>query len=300
MEKYTYSDGYFVNIGNQNWEEWQNGTFFFTFKETDRDNEWITLNDSSRNIWVSLPVEGGMCYYAYGGDNDWTTLYEVVKEPSGTIESVVKLLHLSDLHIHADSTLNLEVQKRFDYIKKHYNNHYLIISGDIIDNEGDPTAISGSLTPLTSILDITPHLNIAKKALDNAYNMLKPFLGRVFICPGNHDYGILGNIYFSELRDAFDNILWGPINKAARAIPLGAVTDSQRPYLFSLPHLNLISINTSASGISAATGTVGGSQLRALSNFFLPGTVIPGIGNMLGYMTFVFFHSSPLVTFRKP
>ena len=80
MEKYIYSGGYFINIGSQIWEEWQNGTFFFKFNETERDNDWITLNDSSRNIWLSLPVKGGMCFYASGGASNWTKLYDISLE----------------------------------------------------------------------------------------------------------------------------------------------------------------------------------------------------------------------------
>ena len=77
MEEYLYSGGQFVNVGNANWQEWQQKQLIFYFKETERDNEWITLYDDSRNIWVELPVGGGKSYYAGGGDSDWTELYEV-------------------------------------------------------------------------------------------------------------------------------------------------------------------------------------------------------------------------------
>lgn len=77
MEEYLYSGGQFVNVGNANWQEWQQKQLIFYFKETERDNEWITLYDDSRNIWVELPVGGGKSYYAWGGDSDWTELYEV-------------------------------------------------------------------------------------------------------------------------------------------------------------------------------------------------------------------------------
>ncbi len=39
MEKYLYSGGEFRNIGNSNWEEWQQGQLKFNFRETERNNE---------------------------------------------------------------------------------------------------------------------------------------------------------------------------------------------------------------------------------------------------------------------
>ena len=80
MEKYVYSGGHFVNVGNTNWQEWQQKQLIFHFKETERDNGWITLYDASRNIWVALPKGGGKSYYAWGGDSDWTELYEVRRD----------------------------------------------------------------------------------------------------------------------------------------------------------------------------------------------------------------------------
>lgn len=76
MEKYIYSGGQFVNVGNADWQEWQQKQLRFHFKETERDNEWIYLHDTSRDIWVALPVGDGKSYYKRG-DSDWTELYEV-------------------------------------------------------------------------------------------------------------------------------------------------------------------------------------------------------------------------------
>ena len=54
---------------------------------------------------------------------------------------------------------------------------------------------------------------MAEKALRNAYNMLKCFQGRIFICPGNHDYGVVGNFYHRKLAEAFDRILSNPLGQ---------------------------------------------------------------------------------------
>jgi len=86
MEKFRYTDGYFINTGNLTWEEWQAGQKAFDFLETERSGEWITLNDASRNIFVSLPLPGGTSYYAWGGDEEWKELYPVerVDDPDGS------------------------------------------------------------------------------------------------------------------------------------------------------------------------------------------------------------------------
>lgn len=85
VEKYLYNEGWFVNKGYLQWEEWQKDRLAFLFAETQRDNGYIFLYDFSRNIWVALPINGGRSYYAYGGNSNWTDLYDVRKAPtSGT------------------------------------------------------------------------------------------------------------------------------------------------------------------------------------------------------------------------
>lgn len=313
MEKYTYSGGWFVNKGNLQWEEWQQNNLAFKFKEVERSNEYITLRDSSRNIWVLLPVNGGSSHYAYSGSDSWTSLYDISKEPSSPpATSDIRFLHLSDLHIVADTVQNYAVRQRFDYIKRHYRQHYLIISGDIIDNEGSvlpgtPLPIGLRDVPANAFAfppppagSLAPHLAKAKQALKNAFDILKDFKGKIFVCPGNHDYGLWGNIYQSEFRSAYEQILGDPLNAAAGAVPLGLQTASKRPLLFSVPgNIAIIGVDTAAdpyvagSGAGLASGSVGGAQLSALRSYFLPGTIIPGLGNMLGWTTFMYFHHHP-------
>ncbi len=100
MERYSYQGGYFINVGNKRWEEWQGQNRSYTFVETQRDGSWITLNDSSRNIYVTLPVNGGKCYYAWGGDAGWTELYDVTKEsvPTQVLGSLPGLWDSRRLH----------------------------------------------------------------------------------------------------------------------------------------------------------------------------------------------------------
>ncbi len=92
LEKYAYAGGWFVNKGNLQWEEWQKKMLAFRFVESERDNEYIFLNDTSRNICVALPIKGGRSYYAYGGSDSWTDLYDITLSSNDFRARAIKLL----------------------------------------------------------------------------------------------------------------------------------------------------------------------------------------------------------------
>jgi len=97
----------------------------------------------------------------------------------------MKFIHLSDLHFHGDPDKNVQVTNMLAHIRANYPEHYLIITGDITD-DGD------------------------EQQYELAYQALKPFCEkerRVFICPGNHDFGAAGNIYNRETAEKFDTLL---------------------------------------------------------------------------------------------
>ncbi len=77
MERYSYQGGYFVYASIRKWEEWQGNTKVYSFGEHDRAPEWVTLYDGSRKIFVSLPTNGGQCFYMWEGQSSWTQLYNV-------------------------------------------------------------------------------------------------------------------------------------------------------------------------------------------------------------------------------
>ena len=87
----------------------------------------------------------------------------------------MKFLHLSDTHIHAINN-NDELQKRLDYIQREYPEHNVILTGDVTDD--------GS----------KEQYEIASKILDP----------RWYLCPGNHDYGVIGSFYSEEAAERFD------------------------------------------------------------------------------------------------
>lgn len=83
MSKYTYQSGFFIQKARLDWEEWQQGRVTWKFREAERDESYVTLHDASRNIWVLLPLKGGMSYFAYGGDRGWSNLYQITVEGHG-------------------------------------------------------------------------------------------------------------------------------------------------------------------------------------------------------------------------
>lgn len=94
----------------------------------------------------------------------------------------MKYLHLSDLHIHTCDGDNKDASSMLKFVSKKYPDHHLIVTGDITD--GGTAA-----------------------QFDNALALLEPFKNRIFICPGNHDFGAAGNFYSHERALRFDRIL---------------------------------------------------------------------------------------------
>jgi 3',5'-cyclic AMP phosphodiesterase CpdA len=94
---------------------------------------------------------------------------------------MTKILHISDLHFRSDNKNNKVLLKKLDYIYKHYNDHIVIISGDLTDDG-------------------------LEKQYDNAFQQLLRF-NRLIIAPGNHDYGLLGNFYEKQCEDNFKNFI---------------------------------------------------------------------------------------------
>jgi 3',5'-cyclic AMP phosphodiesterase CpdA len=114
---------------------------------------------------------------------------------------MIKFIHLSDLHISAPpianplaqygvggpslptvnsaGITNAMVDARLTYIDRHYPDHFLIVTGDITDN-GLP------------------------EEYKEAERILRRFRGKIFVCPGNHDFGILGNFLTTNQALMFD------------------------------------------------------------------------------------------------
>jgi len=155
-------------------------------------------------------------------------------------ESTMKFLHVSDLHFHRDQNDNKDANGALETIKRRYPDHTLIVTGDITD-DGD------------------------ELQYENAFKALEPFAGKVFIAPGNHDYGAVGNFYSRERALRFDEMLSKPLNQGGTftgdSTPVVNIVDGtdERVMLIALD-TNLETDNP----FDFACGEVGETQLSFL------------------------------------
>lgn len=176
----------------------------------------------------------------------------------------MKIIHLSDLHFHSSNKDNKKAVATLKTVNTKYPNHYLVITGDIVDD--------GS-----------------KKQYENAFKALKQFQGRIFIAPGNHDFGALGNFYSSERADRFDDMLSNPLDQGGTFLKentpvVNTVRDGNDSVMFIALDTNL----ETGHPFDFACGEVGEVQLDALS-VLLANPTIPEMKKVL------FFHHHPFV-----
>ena len=152
----------------------------------------------------------------------------------------MNFLHISDLHFHRRKKDNKEAVKLLKFIAQRYPAHILIVTGDITD-DGDP------------------------EQYDRAFEALSGFAGRIFICPGNHDFGAAGFIYERQRARRFDEKLAGPLGQN------GAFAGSSQPVTHLLKEgddqVLLIALDSNLetqTPFDFACGEIGQSQLGAL------------------------------------
>jgi len=95
---------------------------------------------------------------------------------------MLEFIHLSDPHFHSKFEDNEEVVVKLKYIAKEFPNHKIIVTGDITD-DGHKTQYKQAALSLHS------------------------FVGRIFFCPGNHDFGRKGNLYSKNCVRRFNKYL---------------------------------------------------------------------------------------------
>lgn len=171
-------------------------------------------------------------------------------------------LHLSDLHFHRFASDNREIVERLEYVRQNYPTHHLIITGDIVD-DGHP------------------------RQYQNAFDALEPFLGRIFIAPGNHDFGAAGNFFSKERAERFDAMLSEPLHQG------GTFTGDNTPVVNILREdgsgVMLIALDTNLETdhpFDFACGEVGAGQLAFLD-------AILSDPNNAPMLKIVFFHHHP-------
>lgn len=175
----------------------------------------------------------------------------------------MKILHLSDLHIHGNRSDNKEVDDLFKSIQRNgkLKNHKLVITGDITDD--------GSI-----------------EQFKEADRIFEPFAGRIYFCPGNHDYGAAGNLYSKERAIRFDQMLTLKYNQG------GTFTGDSTPVvnMFHESKVAFIALDSNletTSPFDFACGEIGEFQLLALANDL---STIPS-----DYVKVLFFHHHPFM-----
>lgn len=182
----------------------------------------------------------------------------------------MQFMHISDLHFKGDYKDNVSARALLDYIRFNYPDHYLIITGDITDD--------GSMDEY-----------------EQAYDALKPFLGRIFICPGNHDFGVEGNFYSSSRAKRFDAMLGGPLEQGGTFFGdntpvVNFLSDGQEMVM-------LIALDTNLETKVVhdfACGMVGARQLSFL-NMVLPDPAYAHQTKILFLHHHPYFHSDPFL-----
>jgi 3',5'-cyclic AMP phosphodiesterase CpdA len=176
----------------------------------------------------------------------------------------MKFIHVSDLHYHRDQRDNADANNLLKSLHKKYPDHMLIVTGDITDDGH-------------------------RIQYENAFKALQPFKGRVFIAPGNHDFGAAGNFYSRERALLFDEILMNPLGQG------GTFTGDNTPVV-NIPKdgeasAMLVSLDTNLETndpFDFACGEVGCEQLSVLDTILSDPT-----GR--GTVKMVFFHHHPFM-----
>ncbi len=185
----------------------------------------------------------------------------------------MKFLHLSDLHIHTHGQDNVDAASLFSFVSKKYPDHELIITGDVADD--------GMI-----------------EQFENAYEMLEPFKGRIFVCPGNHDFGAAGNFYNYEKAVHFDELIATQVNQG------GTFSGQNTPVVNTLKEGNiqvmLIALDSNLETVQPfdfACGEIGEFQLRALDTI-LASASTSGMVKVLFFHHHPFMHNNPFMELK--
>lgn len=152
---------------------------------------------------------------------------------------MLQFLHLSDVHFKSNPAHNCDALSLLRYLAAHYPTHDLIITGDITD-DGHPQQYA------------------------QAREALLPFLGRVFLCPGNHDVARKGNFYSPQRLRNFDRLLAAPLQQRGQFtehLPVWHLLEA------GTDRALLIALNSNRAArvpLRFACGEIGQPQLTAL------------------------------------
>lgn len=182
----------------------------------------------------------------------------------------MKFLHISDLHFHRNQDDNREANALLKFIGTKYPAHIVIVTGDITDDGHE-------------------------KQYQNALDALSPFKGRVFIAPGNHDFGATGSFFSRERAERFDRFLAGPLEQG------GTFYGPNSPVVNVLKEggqdIMLIALDTNLETDHPwdfACGKVGEAQLGALETILCTDTARDAV-KILFFHHHPFMHNNPFM-----
>jgi len=185
----------------------------------------------------------------------------------------MKFIHLSDLHFHRSTRDNKEAEDVLNYIDNTYPDHKLIITGDTID-DGDELQCK------------------------NAMQALQKFKGRVYLCPGNHDFGAAGNFFSKERAERFDRLLTVPLEQG------GTFTGDNTPVVNivkdKIDEVMLIALDTNLETdhpFDFACGEVGDAQRSALDNI-LTSLTCAKTTKIVFFHHHAFIHNNPFMELK--
>ncbi len=170
----------------------------------------------------------------------------------GQKEIIMKMLHLSDLHIHKsnEKSENKHLKEIVENIIKLYPNEkpVILITGDIVDDG-------------------------RKDQYKNAVELLKPLVNAGFTIlptPGNHDYGKIGNFYTEKSQAYFQKYILGELIKYPKAMEDNVEMEDLYPMKTIIDNVLFIGIDSVVGAedkfMHFAGGTVGKRQRKALEN----------------------------------
>ncbi|WP_432736098.1 metallophosphoesterase family protein [Maridesulfovibrio sp. FT414] len=177
----------------------------------------------------------------------------------------MKILHLSDLHFKGSTAGNRKKVETLKYVEENYPAHHIVVTGDVVDDGGS-------------------------EQYRRAERALRPFKGRISICPGNHDSGIGGNIYNRKRIERFDKYLAGPFGQcgtfAGDNSPVVNIVESdEAKCMFIALDTNL----ETKTPFDFACGKVGRKQLKELDS------ILKQYADS-ELVKILFFHHHPFVT----
>ena len=188
---------------------------------------------------------------------------------------MVKFIQLSDLHIHgSEKEDNVNCRKIMDFIVNKYSNDK--------QNEKPIILLTGDITDDGKENQYKIAVDILKPLVDNEF--------KVLATPGNHDYGLAGNIYTEKSQQLFQDYILGELIDIPKAKQQGIKMEDIYPMVTIEGDVLFIGLDSVVGNedefLHFASGEVGKPQRKELVN------ILKTNANS-GKKVVVYFHHHP-------